>query len=287
MYKIDPIDILNIKLKWFKKYFKGWGSNLYGTTKKRNAALKEELASIEKVEETSCLSPELYTTKVDIQVELNDIYADEELAWAQKSHERWILEGDQNTAYFHRVANGRRRKNTIFSWKHGDDVIEDTDNILQHATEFYKNLSGPTPGNTFSISSSMWPTEEILNDEDDQSLTRPFTLEEIKHSLFSMEPTRASGPDNIPIEFFQACWEIVKMDMLHIFNSFYDGTLDVKRMNYGVITLLPKISGADRIQQYRPICLLKCGYKWITKTINLRLDPFADKLFSVESECLY
>uniref|UniRef100_A0A453F4H0 Endonuclease/exonuclease/phosphatase domain-containing protein n=1 Tax=Aegilops tauschii subsp. strangulata TaxID=200361 RepID=A0A453F4H0_AEGTS len=25
----DPIDILNIKLKWLKKYFKGWGSNVF------------------------------------------------------------------------------------------------------------------------------------------------------------------------------------------------------------------------------------------------------------------
>jgi hypothetical protein len=39
----DPIDILNIKLKHFKKYFKGWGSNLYGHNKKLKRELKEEL----------------------------------------------------------------------------------------------------------------------------------------------------------------------------------------------------------------------------------------------------
>jgi hypothetical protein len=35
VFRDDPIDILNIKLKHFKKYFKGWGSNLYGHNKKR------------------------------------------------------------------------------------------------------------------------------------------------------------------------------------------------------------------------------------------------------------
>jgi hypothetical protein len=36
----DPIDVLNIKLKRVKKYFKGWGSNLFGHVKKRKAELK-------------------------------------------------------------------------------------------------------------------------------------------------------------------------------------------------------------------------------------------------------
>jgi hypothetical protein len=33
IFRDDPINILNIKLKRFKKYLKGWGSNLYGHKK--------------------------------------------------------------------------------------------------------------------------------------------------------------------------------------------------------------------------------------------------------------
>lgn len=69
--------------------------------------------------------------------------------------------------------------------------------------------------------------------------------------------------------------------MVHLVNCFYDGTLDVSRLNYGIITLLPKSAGANKIHQYRPICLLRCPYKWITKALSLRLDPYADKLFSL------
>lgn len=59
------------------------------------------------------LSPNFFGRKAEIQAELDLIYADEELTWIQKSHSNWILHGDQNTAYFHRVANGRKRK-TLF-----------------------------------------------------------------------------------------------------------------------------------------------------------------------------
>jgi hypothetical protein len=31
----------------------------------------------------------------------------------------------------------------------------------------------------------------------------------------------------------------------------------------------------DRIQQYRPICLLNCLYKWITKVLNIKMEKYA------------
>jgi hypothetical protein len=62
-----------------------------------------------------------------------------------------------------------------------------------------------------------------------------------------------------------------------MFEKFCIGQLDVQRLNYGVITLLPKLNVANKIQQFRPICLLRCIYKLITKTLFLRLDPYADK----------
>ena len=95
-----------------------------------------------------------------------------------------------------------------------------------------------------------------------------------------MDVNKAPGPDNIPTEFFQHCWK--NPEIMYIFHCFHVGCLDLKRLNYGVITLLQKISGAEKITQYRPICLLRCIYKWITKTLTLRLEPYAPKLFSIQ-----
>jgi hypothetical protein len=54
--------------------------------------------------------------------------------------------------------------------------------------------------------------------------------------------------------------------------------VDISRINYGIITLLPKILDASKIQQYRHICLLNCLYKLITKILTIRIEPFAEKL---------
>jgi hypothetical protein len=66
-------------LKCFKKFFKGWGSNLYGHTRKRKIELKEELAYIEALKEDSELPSDLSIRRTMITIELMEIYTDEEL----------------------------------------------------------------------------------------------------------------------------------------------------------------------------------------------------------------
>jgi hypothetical protein len=49
----------------------------------------------------------------------------------------WLLKGDNNISYFHKIANGRRRKNTIISLENDGEQIEGDENLLKHATEYY------------------------------------------------------------------------------------------------------------------------------------------------------
>jgi hypothetical protein len=63
-----------------------------------------------------------------------------------------------------------------------------------------------------------------------------------------MEKNKVVGPDGLCIEFFQKCWAFIKQDMCEIFSDFYLRNLDIKRINYGTITLLPKVKEATKIQ---------------------------------------
>jgi hypothetical protein len=58
------------------------------------------------------------------------------------------------------VANGRKaKKNTIFSLESEDNVIKGDDELLKHATEYYKNL-GPEINNFIPLDPEMWGQEE-------------------------------------------------------------------------------------------------------------------------------
>jgi hypothetical protein len=189
-----------------------------------------------------------------------------------------LLKRDNNTSYIHRIANGRRRKNTIISLESNGETIEGDENLLKHATEYYSNLFGPEEEHQIQIDQSLWDEIEQVSAQDNEKLCEPFSEDEIKTTLIQMEKHKAVGPDKISIEFFQSCWDIVKYDLLQLFDGFHKENADISRINYGIITLLPKVTDAARIQQFRPICLLNYLYKLITKTLTLRLEVVAEKL---------
>jgi hypothetical protein len=178
---------------------------------------------------------------------------------------------------FHRIANGKRRKQTLFSLMDGDRQVSRTENILKHASDFNKNLFGPKDGDDFELDDGLWPSDDCITEVENSVLTREFEAK-IKEALFQMERNKATGPDGFPVEFYQTCWEFVKEDVCELFGDFYGGSLDIKRLNYGIITLLPKIKDASRIQQFRPICLLKCMHKWFTIILTMRLEPIAERI---------
>lgn len=70
----------------------------------------------------------------------------------------------------------------------------------------------------------------------------------------------------------------MKGDYTSLFDDLHKGVLDIKRLNYGVITLVPKVKEANCIKQYRPIRLLNIDYKGVTKTLNNRLVPVAKEV---------
>ena len=74
---------------------------------------------------------------------------------------------------------------------------------------------------------------------------------------------------------------MIKGDLLAMFDDFYKGKLDIKRLNYGVITLMPKVKEANNIKQYRPICLLNVDFKVFTKALNNRSTPIAKEVIGV------
>jgi hypothetical protein len=48
--------------------------------------------------------------------------------------------------------------------------------------------------------------------------------------------------------------------------------VDIQRLNYGVITLVPKIKEAFTVKQFRLICLLNVDFKIFTKMLTNRFS---------------
>ena len=114
--------------------------------------------------------------------------------------------------------------------------------------------------------------------EDQTELVKNFEVEEIKRVIMEMKENSAPGPNGFGDLFFKRFWDLIKGAVLDMFRDLWARNLDIRRLNYGAITLVPKLKEANSIKQYRPICLLNVDFKWFTKVLTDRLVPVASKI---------
>jgi hypothetical protein len=65
---------------------------------------------------------------------------------------------------------------------------------------------------------------EKLSAEDNEILNEPFLEVEVKNTLDCMVKNNAPGPNEIPVEFIQCYWDIVKHDVMHLFHDWHRGS---------------------------------------------------------------
>jgi hypothetical protein len=95
---------------------------------------------------------------------------------------------------------------------------------------------------------------------------------------------KALGPDGFTVEFFKACWEIVRKDVYRVVEDSRRSFSILKALNDTMITLIPKENESKTPDRYRPITLCNVVYKIISKVIENRLKPLLSTLVSQEQE---
>jgi hypothetical protein len=105
-------------------------------------------------------------------------------------------------------------------------------------------------------------------------------MEELEAAVRDMKTNTAPGPDGLSTGFFKKFWGKIKGDIFEMLQALHRGQLDLARLNFGILVLLPKVKGANQIKHYRPICLLNVIYKIITKVLTLRLNLVINKVIN-------
>ena len=125
-----------------------------------------------------------------------------------------------------------------------------------------------------------WETNGRLSTKERDELVLPFTEEEITKALKEMKNNTAPGPDGLSIEFYKAFWANIKHLFVEMFSKPYDDELELRRINYGLIWLIPKTTEANTIKPCRPLCCMlgMDDYKLHTKVLTNRLTKVADKI---------
>ena len=165
----------------------------------------------------------------------------------------YVKEGDNDTHFFHRLANSHRNANLIKRIEVDGVLYEDEADVRSQVVLFYQGLYKET---------EVWrPSMDGLDfacieEEERLSLEKEFSKEEVIQVLREMEGDKALGPDGFTMAFFHKCWRVVEKDVMDFFDYFHRHSMFERSLNASFLTLIPKKCNAVSIKDFCPINLV-------------------------------
>ena len=187
------------KLKALKVDLKKWNREVFGDLAFRKKNLLTELMDFDAREESVGLLNEDQIRRIQLKGGIEHLASLKEIFWRQKSCALFVKEGDNNTRFFHRLANSHRNANLIKRLEVDGVIYEDEADVRYQLVLFYQGL--------FEENEVWSPTMDGLDfacigEEERVSLEKEFSEEEVIQVLREMEGDKAPGPDGFIMAFF-------------------------------------------------------------------------------------
>jgi hypothetical protein len=276
---VEPCQLLFHKMRSTAKSLSKWSRGLFSNTKVLLHAALLVILHFDKAQENRVLHASELHLRARLKRKVVALAMVERARRKQCAQINNIKEGDANTKFFHMRVNARHRKNHIQRLKHNHGWVTEHSEKEQVVYNHFHAImrKGVTRTHDFN-----W--EVLYFDRPDlQSLSDPFTEEEVKQAINQMPSDKAPGPDGYTGAFFKKCWDIIRGDLMRVIYLF--GDLHAENfhwLNSANISLLPKKDGAEDISDFRPISLIHAIARIISKMLAMRLSPFMNDLVSKE-----
>jgi len=222
--------------------------------------------SVEEIEELRDTSQDIhYLSRVNTSI-----------SW-QQSRLLWLKDGDANTKYFHSVLSNRRRRNAIASLMVNGSLIEGVQPIWNAVFTHFKQHFAVTdihrPGVDNLNFKNLFPMEG-------SGLIKPFSVAEVKAAVWDCDSYKSPGPDGVNFGFLKDFWEDVKGDVMRFITDFHRNSGLTRGINNTCIALIPKVDSPQWLNDFRPISLVRCLYKILSKVLANRLRTVMGSLIS-------
>ncbi|PRQ36601.1 putative RNA-directed DNA polymerase [Rosa chinensis] len=257
------------KLKNVKGKLKIWSRETFGDIGKEKKVVEARINELDEEERSAGICVVKKREREVLRGRLEELALREEIFWRQRAKLKWAKEGDNNTRFFHKLVNGRRKRNVIEKLELSNGiVVEEEDLIEEEIIRFYKNLYSSKEEVSFGIEGLHWNPISV---EKARWLETPFEEEEIKRAVFECDTVKSPGPDGFSFAVLQRNWEVVKREVLDVMAEFHTNGVVNKVTNETYICLIPKKANSLKVGDYRPISLITSLYKIIAKVLAWRL----------------
>ncbi|XP_020979513.1 uncharacterized protein LOC110272052, partial [Arachis ipaensis] len=174
---------------------------------------------------------------------------------------------EKNTRYFHNLASLRRRNNRIDSLVINGRLIRNQAQIKIAIREFFKDLYHQERSPIVEF------RDRLLNiiDEDSIALERIPTTEEVREADWDCESSKALGIDWYNMNFIKKFWDEIGTEFTTAVLEFFRSSRLPSDSNITWVDLAPKFIRAKEIKDLKPISMVGCISKVISKMMVRRL----------------
>ncbi|RVW34286.1 putative ribonuclease H protein [Vitis vinifera] len=260
----------------FMDQMKRWWGSLSFTGLRREKLLARWRTGMP-VENQSTLSLEDCEARKEAKEAYKTWVLREEISWRQRSRELWLKEGDNNTKFFHRMANAHSRRNWLSRLKVDDCWHTEELDLRNSVVGAFKNLYTEEGGWRPGVEGLSFMR---LDSCEAEGLEIPFTEGEVFAALSDLGKDKAPGPDGFTMAFWLFSWELVKVEIMGFFKEFHERGRFVKSLNATFLVIVPKRGGAEDLKDFRPISLVGSLYKLLAKVLANRIKKVLGKVIS-------
>jgi exonuclease III len=148
------------------------------------------------------------------------------------------------------------------------------DTHLPIAENCIENFLGPDICNSSIVQNSKITVEE------NTMLNNPLSLEELDAAVKDLSTGTSCGPDGIGNMCIKKIWHYVRGPLFNYCNFCLERGELTERFKTASIRLIPKKGDKTKLKNWRPISLLNCIYKVVSKAINERLKKISNRILS-------
>ncbi|KAJ9539609.1 hypothetical protein OSB04_026115 [Centaurea solstitialis] len=273
----DPDRVLRDKFKQAKVKIKAWSVEHFGALENKIVGARNECNNLEAKAEQSGWSDREREKWLESRKRWLDLEEKKSGILRQKAKLKWLLEGDENSKFFHTTIKFREKKNAMRGLEVNGEWVEDPERLKLHVFNFFKNKFSRDLEEKPSFNSSK--TKKISRD-DAIFLEAPFDEAEVWNAIRDCGSSKSPGPDGFSFGFVKKFWEVLKEDFMKALRWFWEKEALGPGCNASFVSLIPKVATPLSLNDYRPISLIGVLYKVIAKVLAHRLKKVIGKVIS-------
>nr|GEV87344.1 RNA-directed DNA polymerase, eukaryota [Tanacetum cinerariifolium] len=206
-----------LKVKEKADTIREWNFSHISSSRVEMKQLQEELNWLDTEIESGKVTDVTSSKRMEVINSMHNINKTHAIESLQKAKIKWLVEGNENSHFFHGILNKRRKQMSIRG------VMKD----------------------------GVW-----LDKPGQEELESAVTREEIKRAVWDCGVDKSPGPDGFMFGFYRQFWDLVEKDVILAVNYFLKHGEFSSGCNSSFIALIPKIPNANMVKDFRPISLI-------------------------------